>query len=200
MLINKSTKIIGQDVILVPYRKEHVQKYHKWMQSEEIQHLTASEPLTIEQEYEMQQSWMIDENKCTFIVLDRHIFEKNHNEVEAMIGDTNLFFANEENRIVAEAEIMIAEEGSRGQRRGWQAMLLMLLYGIANLGVQQYVVKITCDNDVSINMFKKMGFEEVSRNRVFNEITLIKLIDSTWNYWLKNSVGEFKLINENDVS
>jgi len=32
------------------------------MQSKEIQELTASEPLTIEQEYEMQQSWLIDDD------------------------------------------------------------------------------------------------------------------------------------------
>ena len=32
------------------------------MQSKEIQELTASEPLTIEQEYEMQHSWLIDDD------------------------------------------------------------------------------------------------------------------------------------------
>ena len=78
MLINKNTTIIGQKTILVPYTVEHVQKYcvtvtyatvskqccryHNWMQSEELQKLTASEPLTLDEEYQMQKSWMMDEN------------------------------------------------------------------------------------------------------------------------------------------
>ena len=52
-------------MILVPYEKEHVEKYHGWMQSEEILQTTASEPLTIENEYKMQESWREDEDKLT---------------------------------------------------------------------------------------------------------------------------------------
>lgn len=36
------------------------------MQSEELQNLTASEPLTLQEEYEMQLSWRIDENSELF--------------------------------------------------------------------------------------------------------------------------------------
>ena len=37
-------------------------RYHDWMQSPELLEQTASERLTLDQEYEMQQSWFQDEN------------------------------------------------------------------------------------------------------------------------------------------
>ena len=42
MKLNESTVIYGTRVILVPYSKEHVEKYHTWMQDKEIQEATAS--------------------------------------------------------------------------------------------------------------------------------------------------------------
>jgi hypothetical protein len=57
---NADLMIRGQRVLLVPYRQEHVPLYHAWMQNETLQELTASEPLTLEEEYEMQQSWTED--------------------------------------------------------------------------------------------------------------------------------------------
>ena len=40
----------------------NVFRYHDWMQSPELLEQTASERLTLDQEYEMQQSWFQDEN------------------------------------------------------------------------------------------------------------------------------------------
>lgn len=52
--------VVGEKVILVPYMKEHVPRYHVWMQDPAILQATASEPLTLDQEYEMQLSWVQD--------------------------------------------------------------------------------------------------------------------------------------------
>ena len=41
------------------------------MQGEELQHLTGSEPLTMEEEGRMQEEWRRDPKKCTFIVLNK---------------------------------------------------------------------------------------------------------------------------------
>lgn len=57
MLDNSELAIVGHRVALVPYRKEHVPTYHRWMQSPELLAATASEKLTLEQEYENCISW-----------------------------------------------------------------------------------------------------------------------------------------------
>ena len=86
MKLNEKTVIYGTRVILVPYDKEHVEKYHGWMQSKEILEATASEPLSIEQEYKMQESWREDDDKLTFIVLSAQDIEDGHGEIDSMIG------------------------------------------------------------------------------------------------------------------
>ena len=37
-------------------------RYHEWMKSEELQILTASEPLSLQDEYKMQQTWREDDD------------------------------------------------------------------------------------------------------------------------------------------
>ena len=99
--------------------------YHEWMQDEYLLDVTASEPLTMQQEVEMQQEWRDDEKKCTFIILARDLLNsgeysdisippapsnKGHPEktyypklveqtLDAMIGDINLFLSEEEDEV-----------------------------------------------------------------------------------------------------
>ncbi|KAJ5610494.1 hypothetical protein N7510_007213 [Penicillium lagena] len=68
MLLNANTALSTTKALLVPYSPRHVPRYHEWMQDEEIQEATASEPLTLDEEYAMQRSWRLDPDKLTFII------------------------------------------------------------------------------------------------------------------------------------
>ncbi|KAL3450105.1 GNAT domain-containing protein [Aspergillus insuetus] len=136
MLLNATTAISTSKVLLVPYSKWHVPRYHEWMKDEEIQEATASEPLSLEEEYAMQQSWRADADKLTFIVCLPVQDATNSNDKESeilsdqadsparMIGDINLFLRIDDGeegtsapQIIGEIELMIAEK--KNQRRGF---------------------------------------------------------------------------------
>lgn len=130
-------------------------------------------------------------------------------ETESLIGDTNLFLNQDyfiaesddegcqdhiDNEIiVAEAEIMIAEASARGKGYGKEALLIMLKYGQSALGVQEFVAKIGYDNVVSQNLFKQLQFEEVTRSDVFKEITYKRTVDDNWTKWLTSGTNFYKI-------
>ena len=64
---NWETQIRGNNVTLVPYTEKHVKKYHEWMKNENLQHLTGSEPLSLQEEYDMQKTWRDDSDKVFFL-------------------------------------------------------------------------------------------------------------------------------------
>lgn len=130
-----------------------------------------------------------------------------------MIGDTNLFFNEPDDPTTAEAEIMIAEESNRGQKLGWEAMLLMLRYGMDNLKVTSYQVKINLDNASSIRMFSKLRFQEVrsisplktamtlkylqvSRSQVFQQVTMGLRVQPDWKDWVVAQTQDY-VVDEN---
>ncbi|CAK1600122.1 unnamed protein product [Parnassius mnemosyne] len=96
-----------------------------------------------------------------------------------MIGDTNIFITNKD-KMLGEIEIMIAEKTARGKKRGWEAVILMLLYGIHHIKINIFEAKIYIGNTVSISLFEKLGFEEKTRSEIFQEITLEKIVDEKW--------------------
>jgi hypothetical protein len=57
MRLNESTTLVSSRVVLRPYRKWHVQRYSEWLDSETLREATASERLTLEEEYEMQRAF-----------------------------------------------------------------------------------------------------------------------------------------------
>jgi RimJ/RimL family protein N-acetyltransferase len=194
MKINSSTRIVGEKIILVPYREHHVPKYHEWMSSQEIQDLTASEPLSLLEEYEMCNKWKNDNDKLTFIILNKNCYEtldksidENEKEIKSMVGDVNLFvneneIVNNDNLKVGELEIMIAEKANRGLGFGKEAIKLMIYYCMQNLNdVTTFIVKISENNLASIKMFEKnFGFSRYDHIKVFKQLCLILKIDDDY--------------------
>eukprot|EP00245_Coleochaete_scutata_P007530 TRINITY_DN22970_c0_g1_i1.p1 TRINITY_DN22970_c0_g1~~TRINITY_DN22970_c0_g1_i1.p1 ORF type:complete len:204 (+),score=33.96 TRINITY_DN22970_c0_g1_i1:242-853(+) len=162
-----------QKVLLVPYRPEHVPKYHEWMKDPFLQETTGSEPLTEEEEYAMQNAWAEDAEKCTFIVLDMARFDSSqpHPHLEAMAGDVNLFLNDAEDPLAAEIEVMVAEPQSRGRGLGREAVLLMMWYGIQHLGLRLFRAKIGETNEASLHLFRGLGYVETSHSEIFKQIT-----------------------------
>ena len=137
-------------LLLVPYEACHVPTYHSWMQDAELQAATASEPLTLSEEYEMQRSWRKDHDKLTFIIC--HPLEEDQQAVEhvglatvedpnSMIGDINLFISEPDDHddnesddgrhLVGEIELMIARKDLQRQGYGRAALVAFLDYILA---------------------------------------------------------------------
>ncbi|XP_072977279.1 GCN5-related N-acetyltransferase 9 isoform X2 [Typha angustifolia] len=172
----RGRSIEGEKVILVPYMREHVPKYHEWMQDPALLLATGSEPLTLEQEYEMHLSWTQDPKKHTFIVLDKQLIDGSlvHEQphVEAMVGDVNIYMNDPDDQQVAEIEIMIAEPKSRGKGLGEESVLMMMVYAVETYGIQTFRAKIGESNTSSLKLFRKLGFLDSSYSEVFKEVTL----------------------------
>ena len=153
--------IEGDDLFLIPYREEHVLKYHEWMKDEYLLEMTASEPLTLDEEYEMQKSWSKDDSKITFI-----LYSPSYGDI---IGDVNLYIADTS---TGEIEVMIAEESQRGKGYAKKAVQYMMKHAVT-LGITTFIAKILDYNHASIKLFTSLGYTEISRSPVFKQIDYI---------------------------
>ncbi|KAK0636351.1 GNAT domain-containing protein [Bombardia bombarda] len=156
-LTNKptNTAVSTDKVVLVPYDRRHVLTYHAWMEDPAIQEATASERLTLEAEYENQQSWRESHDKLTFIIChQKHQKQQKPTiavavagEVDSpgrMVGDINIFLnpddeeeeekegiekvEEKEFACIGEIDIMIANARDRGRGVGRAAVLAFLKY------------------------------------------------------------------------
>ncbi|KAJ1904547.1 hypothetical protein GGI09_003815 [Coemansia sp. S100] len=168
--------------------------------------MTGSEPLTIEEEYEMQQTWRTDDDskytslnkpcmeytqkpqakkyliyhvECTFIVLAKPQPDDDNNVFDSsrMIGDVNFYLNNVYNPHEAELEVMIAEDGCSGKGVATEVLQLMMHYAVHDVGVTDLVVRIKESNAASIHIFEqKFGFTETERSKAFQEVTLRRTV------------------------
>ncbi|RLN16110.1 hypothetical protein C2845_PM02G34670 [Panicum miliaceum] len=152
--------VLGERAVLVPYLREHVPRYHEWMQDPALLEATASEPLH-------------STKKHTFIVLDKELIEgefaPGNPHTEAMVGDVNIYMNDPDDMQLAEIEIMIAEHKSRGKGIGQEAILLMMAFAVEKYGIHTFRAKISESNMASLKLFRKLGFKDASYSAVFKK-------------------------------
>lgn len=180
-------------ILLVPYTSQHVPTYHAWMQSPELRELTASELLTLEEEFEMQRKWREDGDKLTFIIC-----AATEKGARRMVGDVNCFLFDDEDGeeggdVVGELELMIAEPGYRRRGIGREALRVFMGYihshwreiatefrpassssSVTRRELSYLRVKINQENTGSIRLFEGLGFEKVGDGKAnfFGEVEL----------------------------
>jgi RimJ/RimL family protein N-acetyltransferase len=171
---NWNVKVIGKKVVLVPYKEKFVPKYHGFMSDPAMLELTASEPLTLEEEYEMQKTWYNDPKKLTFIILSKDMStsdeEREAREVGCMAGDINLFLHDNDDPYNAEVDVMIGEPCYRNKGLATEALNLIMHFGIHKLQIKRFFAKISETNDPSIRLFERMGFERINYSAAWKEI------------------------------
>ncbi|KAL2263599.1 hypothetical protein VTK26DRAFT_6066 [Humicola hyalothermophila] len=150
MRLNASTAVSTAKALLVPYERRHVPTYHGWMEDPAIQEATASERLTLEEEYENQESWRASHDKLTFIICQplsagggaTSVRAGEADAPERMVGDVNLFLYPYEGEddgegdedpaepefCVGEIDIMIADHRHRGKGLGRAVVQAFLHY------------------------------------------------------------------------
>ncbi|KAL2110078.1 hypothetical protein VUR80DRAFT_1637 [Thermomyces stellatus] len=163
MKFNQHIAVSTPAVLLVPYEACHVPRYHEWMKDPDIQELTASEPLSLQEEFENQEEWRASGDKLTFILcLPRRSGEHGAGAGEGkgvrvgvddaegrMIGDVNLFLypddpdsedePQEEQtkggnaRVFGEVDVMLAERSHRRHGHGKAAVQTLLRFLRRNL-------------------------------------------------------------------
>lgn len=157
MMLNESVAIITNKLVFVPYEASHVPTYSEWMSSESLREATASERLSLPEEYAMQKSWRGDPDKLTFILSvpsagmqsltkSEDSTRKGYTVVEGiddkpsnLVGDVNLFLYEDDDEeeiegvtkfiyMIGEIEIMVARDEYQGQGLGKIAVLVFVLY------------------------------------------------------------------------
>jgi RimJ/RimL family protein N-acetyltransferase len=148
------------------------------MNAQEIQTLTASEPLSLQEEYDMQKSWRTDGDKLTFIIcspLSEVITSSNGQDVRNtplsvgehdgecdMVGDVNLFLSppddddeegpvqgqNHQRGSICTGELELMIASPRHRRRGYGRASILAFVRYISLHLEQILVEFQGSSDV----------------------------------------------------
>lgn len=157
---------------LIPYEDVHVLMYHQWLQDAHIQEMTATDPVSLDEEYKLQKEWA-----CA---TDRFIKIIKAKETGRLVGDINVFFSktDEPNADAAEINIMIADLTDRNKGYASEALMLTMAYAAQKFNVGHFFVKVLAKNRQALAFFRKHGFKDEGGVDAFGEVKLTLATDA----------------------
>jgi RimJ/RimL family protein N-acetyltransferase len=148
----------GENIILVPPRREFIDIYLKWMTDPEItQYLMIFRPITREIEEEWFNSLKNNPNSFLFSI----IFPKEN--LEILIGNCSID-VDWKNR-VGNCGIVIGEKEYQGRGYGTEAMKLLVSYGFNTLNLNRIELETYSFNTRAFKSYLRVGYKEEGRRR-----------------------------------
>merc|ERR1712000_442372 len=213
MKLNSKTAVATNRVLLVPYEGHHVSKYHSWMTDPALQAATASEPLSLEEEYKNQRSWRNSADKLTFIRMNTLDLDS----MSRLTGDVNFFLhpwdaeGGQEGWLVGEIDVMVADPDFRNQGMGKAAVMALLVYiqvqmgfileeyvmskqadGVSGASLKAFFVKIKEGNVASRKLFERLGFRQEGQKNYFGEYKMVMPLDELQKQpWWDNALADW---------
>lgn len=137
--------------------------YYSWLQDPITLQLTRTdEPVTLDDCMQLQQQYIIDDTIETCIIQLK-------NSTRQCIGDVNIFMHAYLEPYTCEIDVMIGDIQYRKNGYGAEACKLMMQYGIQQHNLHTFIAKIASNNIGSIQLFRKLGFNEIEYVGVFDE-------------------------------
>uniref|UniRef100_A0A0G4F4X4 N-acetyltransferase domain-containing protein n=1 Tax=Chromera velia CCMP2878 TaxID=1169474 RepID=A0A0G4F4X4_9ALVE len=169
----------GERLRLIPYIREAVPLYNQWMKDPHLQEMTASEPQSLEEEYEVREIWLTQDDRISWLILDRSLpasLECPEAAGGALAGDVGCVF-DEGDFSTGELLVMIAEDRSRRKGLAVEALQIIMRVLTERIGTQKFTASISSKNAESVALFLKLGFEKTGFKEAFDEHVLEKIVE-----------------------
>lgn len=143
--------IVGNNIVLTPFRVEHVEAYCRWLSDPYIERMAGETAASPEQVILRHRDWNQADDFVEYIVCDR--------DTALPIGDISLDFSKGPPRL----GIMIGESPFRGTGRAAEAVRLISQFA-RELGAERLVAEIYDFNEASLRFHQRLGFLPVAHD------------------------------------